>query len=103
MKSIGRNAELARIGDRLASFKDGKQRSLHMAVAAPELGGLAEFLDDALEEGKAVGYVSVRVVLEDHLHPDRLLEPVNRVLQETLNSPTTDPDGSLQTTLDLFE
>jgi hypothetical protein len=103
MKSIGRNAELARIRERLASFRDGRQRSMHMAVAAPEWGGLAEFLDDALEVGKAAGYVAVRTEVEDHLHPDRLLEPVNLALQKELGSPAADPDGALQTTLDFFE
>src|ERR1041384_5121777 len=102
MKSIGRSAELQRVVERLDGFRRGGQRWLHMAVAAPPEGGLADFLDDIAERGAAAGDLTVRVMLDDHRRADLMLEPLNQMLQQKLGLTEWAIDGTLQNTLDLL-
>lgn len=102
MKSIDRDVELSRVVQRLKAFQDGRQRHLHMAVASPPNGGLSDFLDDVAECGKQIGFITIRVKVDDHRRPDDLLEPLNRALQAQV-SRQLPADGLLSTSLDLLD
>jgi hypothetical protein len=99
MRSIGREAESARVNSRIDALKSDRLSKVHLAVVAPRFGGLSLFLDDLAEERRARGDIVATEAVASSLDIEAALARVNGSLASVLGESST--DGSIESLLRL--
>jgi hypothetical protein len=102
-KSIGRDIELARVQNRLASFREGKTARLHFAVSCPPKGGLSTFLRDVAGIADKAGDFVQLAVMTDSQQLDQAFQEFANALAHAVGETDGVSDGDLNTIFELLE